>query len=137
MSILAVKGNQGEKGLIVDFDNRWKKLSTVIKITSTREISEKKQTQERFYISSLNINNDFNSLIRSHWGIENKLHWLLDMTFREDEQRKRAKHAANNFAIVRKIALNMLKKDSGKESLRSKRLKAAWNKDFLIKLIKI
>jgi hypothetical protein len=59
------------------------------------------------------------------------------MVFREDEQRKRAKHAAINFALVRKIALNLLKKDTGKESLRSKRLKAAWNKDFLIKLIKI
>ncbi|MCL2597435.1 MAG: hypothetical protein FWD66_07225 [Paludibacter sp.] len=57
------------------------------------------------------------------------------MTFREDEQRKRANHAAANFAIVRKIALNLLKKDTGKESLRSKRLKAAWNKNLLIKLI--
>jgi len=59
------------------------------------------------------------------------------MTFREDEQRKRAKHAAKNFAIVRKIGLNLLKKDAGKESLRFKRLKAAWSKDFLIRLIKI
>ncbi|MCL2598055.1 MAG: hypothetical protein FWD66_10505 [Paludibacter sp.] len=57
------------------------------------------------------------------------------MTFREDEQRKRANHAVANFAIVRKIALNLLKKDTGKESLRSKRLKAAWNKNLLIKLI--
>jgi heterodisulfide reductase subunit B len=59
------------------------------------------------------------------------------MTFREDEQRKRAKHAAKNFAIVRKIGLNLLKKDSGSESLRSKRLKAAWNKEYLLKLIQI
>ena len=75
-------------------------------------------------------------MIRSHWGVENRLHWVLDMTFREDEQRKRANHAANNFAIVRKIALNLLKKDKGKESLRSKRLKAAWNKQFTIELLK-
>jgi len=126
-----------EKGLIVDFDNRWKNLSTVIKITSTRELPRKTETQERYYISSLKADNDFNRLIRSHWGVENGLHWVLDMTFREDEQRKRANHAAANFAIVRKIALNLLKKDTGKESLRTKRLKAAWNKDFLIKLIKI
>jgi predicted transposase YbfD/YdcC len=52
------------------------------------------------------------------------------MTFREDEQRKRDNHAAANFAIVRKIALNLLKKDSGKQSLRTKRVRAAWNKDF-------
>jgi predicted transposase YbfD/YdcC len=129
-----------EKGLAVDLDNRWKNLSTVIKITSRREFLDKPdkiETMERFYISSLDTDNDFNSHIRSHWGVENKLHWVLDMTFREDEQRKRANHAATNFAIVRKIALNLLKKDSGKESLRSKRLKAAWNKDFLINLLKI
>ena len=127
-----------EKGLIVDFENRWKNLSSVTKITSTREFpSGKTETQERFYISSLDKNNDFNSCIRSHWAVENKLHWVLDMTFREDEQRKRAKHAAKNFAIVRKIGLNLLKNDPGKESLRSKRLRAAWSKDFLISLIKI
>jgi predicted transposase YbfD/YdcC len=126
-----------EKGLIVDFDNRWKELASVIKITSVRELTGKTETQERFYISSLKADNDFNHYIRSHWGVENGLHWILDMTFREDEQRKRAKHAAANFAIVRKIALNMLKKDTGKQSLRTKRLKAAWNKDFLITLLKI
>ncbi|MDR3253178.1 MAG: ISAs1 family transposase, partial [Tannerella sp.] len=69
-------------------------------------------------------------------GVENSLHWTLDMVFREDEQRKRTGLAAENFAVIRKIALNLLKKDTGKESLRSKRLKAAWNKDFLIQLLK-
>jgi aminoglycoside N3'-acetyltransferase len=59
------------------------------------------------------------------------------MVFREDEQRKRTKHAAENFAAIRKTALNLLKKDSGKESLRSKRLKAGWNREFLLKLLKI
>jgi hypothetical protein len=59
------------------------------------------------------------------------------MTFREDEQRKRANHAAANFAIVRKIGLNLLRKDDTKGSLKSKRLRAAWSKDFLIKILKI
>jgi hypothetical protein len=68
--------------------------------------------------------------------VENKLHWVLDMTFRQDEQRKRALHADKNFAIVRKIALNLLKKDQGQGPLRTKRLKVAWNKDFLIDLLK-
>lgn len=127
-----------EKGLIID-DKRWVKLSSVIKITSTREVlsTGKITTQERYYISSLNTCDKFNQYIRSHWEVENKLHWVLDMTFREDEQRKRDKHAAANFAIVRKIGLNLLKKDTGNESLRSKRLKAAWSKDFLSKLLKI
>jgi len=126
-----------DKGLIADSDNRWKKLTTVIKITSTREFPHKNETHERFYISSLDNNNDFNKPIREHWGVENKLHWTLDMTFREDEQRKRASHAAKNFAVDSKIGLNLLKKDKGKESLRSKRLKAGWNKDFLTGLIQI
>jgi predicted transposase YbfD/YdcC len=134
-----------EKGLIVDADNRWKKLTTVIKITSTRELPNKTETQERFYastslsnhISSLGTNNNFNKYIRDHRCVEHKLHWTLDMTFGEDEPRKRANHADKNFAIVRKIGLNLLKKDSGKESLRSKRLKAGWDKSFLISLIQI
>jgi predicted transposase YbfD/YdcC len=126
-----------EKGLVVDFDNRWEKLTSVIKITSIREFRNKTETQERFYISSLRPDSDFNKYIRDHWKVENNLHWVLDMIFREDEQRKRARNSAANFAIVRKIALNLLKKDSGKESLRSKRLKAGWNKNFLLKLLEI
>jgi predicted transposase YbfD/YdcC len=126
----------GSDFIIDDVKKRWRNIQTVIKITSTREFSGKVETQERFYISSLAPENNFNKYIRSHWEVENKLHWVLDMVFREDEQRKRAKHADKNFAIVRKIALNLLKKDTGTESLRTKRLKAAWNKDFLLKLLK-
>jgi len=124
-----------EKGEIVDFENRWKGLRTIIKITSTRQIRDKITMEERYYISSLDTKQPFNQYIRDHWRVENSLHWTLDVVFGEDEQRKRNKQAAENFAIVRKIALNILKKDKGKESLRSKRLKAAWDKDFLIKLI--
>jgi predicted transposase YbfD/YdcC len=127
-----------ESRLFVDDRNRWANLQTVVKITATTETPKKTTVQERFYISSLNSTNDFNSLIRSHWEVENRLHWVLDVVFREDEQRKRAKHAAENFAIVRKIALNLLRKDTDKKtSLRSKRLKAAWNKDYLLSLLKI
>ena len=125
-----------EKGLIVDSEERWEKLQSIIKITSTREIRDKVTTEERYYISSLDTGQPFNTYIRNHWAIENSLHWTLDMVFREDEQRKRTKQAAENFAMVRKIALNILKKDTGKESLRSKRLKAAWDKEFLLKLVK-
>ncbi|MDR2556310.1 MAG: ISAs1 family transposase [Bacteroidales bacterium] len=118
-------------------EKKWCSVQSVIKITATREFTDKTEIQERFYISSLPANNDFNTLIRSHWSVENNLHWTLDMIFGEDEQRKRANHAANNFAIVRKIALNLLKKDTSKGSLRTKRLKAGWSKDFLISLLKI
>jgi predicted transposase YbfD/YdcC len=125
------------KGLIVDFEGRWLGLQSIIKITSTREIKDKTTTEERYYISSLDTEQHFNQYIRNHWGVENSLHWTLDMVFREDEQRKRNKMAAENFAIVRKIAINLLKKDTAtKASLVSKRLKAAWNKDYLLRLLK-
>jgi predicted transposase YbfD/YdcC len=119
-------------------DKKWMGVKSVIKITSIREVADKTETNERYYISSLEANsNDFNTLIRSHWAVENNLHWVLDMVFREDDQRKRANHAAKNFAIVRKMALNILKKDTSSGSLRGKRLRAGWNQDFLINLIKI
>jgi predicted transposase YbfD/YdcC len=121
---------------IPDQCKRWNSLKSVIKITATREFPSGKSTnEERYYISSMAPNDGLGQYIRSHWEIENKLHWSLDMTFREDDQRKRAKHAASNFAIVRKIALNILKKDKGKGSLKGKRLKAAWNDNFLIELL--
>jgi len=125
-----------KKGEIVDFDNKWKGLQTVVKITSTREFNNKTEIAERYYISSLSPDNkEFNKYIRNHWGVENSLHWVLDVAFREDEQRKRAGQAAKNFAIVRKIALNLLKKDEQKASIRTKRLKAAWSKEYLINLL--
>ncbi|GHT47648.1 H repeat-associated protein YdcC [Bacteroidia bacterium] len=123
------------KNYMIDDEKPWKSLQSIIKITSTREIAAKVTTEVRLYISSLDTLQPFNQYIREHWGVENSLHWTLDMVFREDEQRKRTKHAAENFALIRKIALNLLKKDKGKESLVSKRLKAGWNKEFLLNLI--
>ncbi|MDR0619115.1 MAG: ISAs1 family transposase [Bacteroidales bacterium] len=119
----------------VDSDRRWNSLRTIIQIISTRETGESKTTQTRYYISSLRANEPFNRYIKDHWSVENKLHWVLDVVFLEDMQRKRDKNSAQNFAIVRKIVLNLLKKDKGKESLKSKRLKAGWNNDFLLELI--
>jgi len=126
-----------EKGLIVDPEGRWAGLRTVVKITSTREIRGHATSEDRMYISSLCADSPFGRHIRDHWSVENSLHWTLDMVFREDEQRKRDKRSAENFSIVRKIALNLLKKDTTtKASLVSKRLKAAWNKDYLVSLLK-
>lgn len=125
----------------LDFvDNRifWKGLKSIVKITSSREINQKKTTEVRYYMSSLEASSaEFNRFIRQHWGIENKLHWSLDMVFDEDRQRKRSKNAANNFSYIRKIALNTLKKDSSKGSLVTKRLKAGWDNKFLLTLLNI
>ncbi len=117
----------------------WKGLQSVVQITSTREIHDKITTEIRQYICSLlSSAEEFNKYIRFHWGIENSLHWTLDMTFREDEQRKREKHSAQNFAVIRKIVLNLLKQeDSTKLSLRTKRLKAGWDNNFLLKILNI
>jgi predicted transposase YbfD/YdcC len=120
-----------------DEENRWKDVRSIIKITSTRIIQDKTTTEERYYISSLKPEENMGQHIRSHWAIENSLHHVLDVTFREDLQRKRDKHAADNFALVRKIALNLLKKDSGKGSLVTKRLKAAVSLQYLIDLLKL
>ena len=115
---------------------KWEGLSSIVRITTERVVRDKTEHEARYYISSLDTSADrFNQYIRMHWGVENSLHWTLDMTFGEDSQRKRIGMAAQNFALVNKIALNILKKDSSKGSLKSKRLRAGWDNKFLLKLI--
>ena len=76
--------------------------------------------------------------MRNHWGIENKLHWQLDVSFNEDKSKKRAGNAAQNFSMINRIALNLVKKeDSKKRSVRRKRLDAGWDNDYLLKILKI
>lgn len=118
-------------------DNRtdWKGIQSIVRIVSTREIRDRTSEETRYYISSLKEEaSHLNSYIRQHWGVENKLHWSLDMIFDEDRQRKQSKNAATNFSYIRKIGLNLLKKDTSKGSLVTKRLKAGWDDSFLLKL---
>ena len=114
---------------------KWTNLNTIIKVESERHIKSTGVIEKstRFYISSLNTTaENFQKYIRSHWSIENKLHWSLDVTFREDDSRKRAGNSAQNFSIVNKIALNKLKNDKTlKASIMTKRLNAGWNMDYL------
>lgn len=121
-------------------DNRdlWQGLKAIVKITAHRDLGNKQESETRFYISSfVDTAENFNTFIRQHWGIENKLHWTLDMVFDEDRQRKRTKNAAHNFSFIRKIALNILKQDTSKGSIVSKRLRAGWDDKFLMQLLKI
>lgn len=119
----------------IDSSVFWKGIQSVIRITSTRELNNKTTTEMRYYISSLAQEaSHFNTYIRQHWGVENKLHWSLDMVFNEDRQRKRTKNAADNFSYIRKIGLNLLKKNKSKRSLVTKRLKAGWDDRFLLQL---
>jgi predicted transposase YbfD/YdcC len=121
----------------IDEKQHWVNLRSIIKITSERIINETHTKQDRYYISSLDADADyFNQAVRSHWGIENQLHWQLDVGFGEDYNTTRNKQAAQNLAVVRKIALNILKADkSSKASLKAKRKMAGWNEKFLIKII--
>lgn len=122
----------------LDCRENWAGIQSIIKITSHRDTGKKQETETRFYISSLLDNaQNFNKFIRQHWGIENKVHWTLDVVFDEDRQRKRTKNAAQNFSFVRKIAINLLKKDKSKGSLVTKRLKAGWDDSFLLQLLEI
>jgi predicted transposase YbfD/YdcC len=90
-----------------------------------------------FFITSL-ANNARHILAtkRSHWGIENSLHWILDVAFREDESRVRQGNAAENLAMLRHMALNLLKQEkTAKGGVKAKRLQAAWNNDYLVKVL--
>jgi len=122
--------------------NKWKNLNQIIRIESLREFKNSDKADEksiRYYISSLENNAEqYQQNIRSHWGVENKLHWTLDVGFSEDASRKRNKNAAQNYSILLKIALNLLKNEkTEKQGITGKRLKAGWNEDYLLKVLNI
>jgi predicted transposase YbfD/YdcC len=117
---------------------QWKGLKSIVRITSQRQVGEKLESQTRYFISSLPANaKAILKTKRTHWNIENQLHWVLDIAFREDESRVRKDHAAENLAVLRHIALNLLKREkTTKGSIHAKRLQAGWNHDYLLAVLK-
>lgn len=114
----------------------WPGLKGVVMVESRREIGDKVERETRFYITSLVLlANQLGPIIRSHWAIENSLHWVMDMVFRDDECRIRTGHAPANFTTIKHMAHNLIRKAPGKDSLRLKRKVAAWDDDFLASLI--
>ncbi|MBU1210088.1 MAG: ISAs1 family transposase [Alphaproteobacteria bacterium] len=114
----------------------WPGLKTIIMIESRREFSGKTEREFRFYISSCDTNAQrLCEVVRAHWGIENGLHWVMDMVFRDDECRIRKDHAPANFATVKHMASNLLRRAPGKDSLCVKRKMPAWDDDFLASLV--
>lgn len=111
----------------------WEGLKSVVCVTSGRQVKGKKESSEvRYYISSRRGSGKmFLGASRTHWSIENECHWLLDVAFREDDHRLREGHAPENLSVVRKMALAMLKKATGKTGIKNKRLKAGWDDSFL------
>jgi predicted transposase YbfD/YdcC len=116
---------------------QWKGLRSIIRIVSQRQMGEKTVSQTRYFISSLPA--DAKTILkakRSHWKIENQVHWVLDIAFREDESRVRKDHSAENLAMLRHLALNLLKRDkSAKGGIHAKRLQAGWNNDYLLTIL--
>ena len=114
----------------------WPGLNGVVIIDSRREIDGKVERETRLYITSLKEPaKSLGAIVRSHWAVENSLHWVMDMLFRDDECRIRTEHAPANFTTVKHIALNLTRRAPGKDSLRVKRKIAAWDDDYLASLI--
>jgi predicted transposase YbfD/YdcC len=116
--------------------HQWPGLQGVVMVESTREIADKVERETRFYITSLAwMACQLGPVIRSHWAIENSLHWVMDMLFRDDECRVRTDHAPANFTTLKHMAHNLIRKAPGKDSLRLRRKTAAWDDDFLASLL--
>jgi len=127
-----------EKKLGVNPLNKWPDLTSIIEINSMRtniksgEYSEEK----RYYIRSRKSRSEyFLNAIRSHWEVENKLYWVLDVIFREDEFRSRAGFSGKNFAMLRSFALNLIKQEPSKKAIRRKQNILGWDDSFLIKFL--
>jgi predicted transposase YbfD/YdcC len=116
----------------------WKGIVSVIEIKSERTINGKTSAQTRYYISSLLPDAEkMLNIVRSHWGIENKLHYALDVSFDEDHSRVRTGYAAENFSTARRLALNLVRKEpSLNRSVNRKRLMCLWKNEYLLKVIK-
>ena len=121
----------------VEFGKEWPGLSSIGMVTAERREGDRVSVESRYYISSLE--SDASRLLqatRSHWGIENSVHWVLDVSFREDESRVRTGNAPENLAIIRHMALNLLRQDrTSKISIRAKRKLAGWDNDYLLSIL--
>ncbi len=122
----------------MDIDtSAWSNLNIIGMVESQRTIKDETSVEYRYYIGS--IENDaelFAQSVRAHWGVENSLHWQLDMSFREDESRMRKGHSQENFSVMRRIALNLIKNEKSiKLGVKNKRLRAGWDEAYLAKLL--
>ncbi|MBI5565385.1 MAG: ISAs1 family transposase, partial [Chloroflexi bacterium] len=115
----------------------WKHLRMVVMVEAERQVGSTTTVETRYFIASLENNAPLAlSAVRGPWGIENQVHWVLDLAVCEDESRVRKEHGPENFAVLRHIALNLLKQDTTtKLGTHNKRLKAAWHQDYLLTLL--
>lgn len=114
----------------------WRGLRSLIRVERTRHTGSKTTRETVYYISSrVACARELGGAVRNHWDIENGLHWVLDVTFREDASRIRKGHAPENLATVRNLALNLIRRNSSKGSVRGKRKRAGWDDRYLLELI--
>jgi len=116
---------------------KWAGLRSVGMVEAIREIGAQRTVERRYYLSSLPLGVEtFARAVRGHWGVENKLHWVLDVCFREDQSRARAGYAAENLATLRRLALNLLRREKTKKrGIKGKQLNASWDHAYLLRLL--
>lgn len=114
----------------------WPDVAAVVQVNREREVAGKRTVTSHYYLTSHDgTAADFARWVRGHWDIENGLHWVLDVVFREDRSRIRAKNAGANLALIRRVAVSLLRRAPGKGSGVTKRLKAGWDDDYLLQVL--
>jgi predicted transposase YbfD/YdcC len=117
-------------------DHHWPGLGAIGKVVRIRETATKTTTETAYYLLSTALSGErFNEVVREHWGVENGLHWRLDVVMNEDQNRNRLGHGPNNLAVLRHMALNVMQKEPSKGSLRGKFKRAGWDDAYLTKLL--
>ena len=117
-------------------DHQWPGLVAIGKVDRVRETPGKTTTETAYYLLSTELSGErFNEVVRSHWGVENQLHWRLDVVMNEDQDRTRLGNGPQNLAVLRHMALNVMQKDTSKGSLRGKFMRAGWDERYLTRLL--
>ncbi len=115
----------------------WSDVGSVALVCRERQVKgASNESSTRYHITSLRCGaEELAGYIRGHWGVENGLHWVLDVAFREDESRTRAGHAAANLAMVRRVALSLLARAGNKGSIKARRMRAGWDDQYLLQVL--